>query len=66
MTDEQESKVTRPARDQTLADDVKMSILAAVEAAHGKRPGSGTVLDEEELDPGWGQRLLDINKAAEQ
>ena len=62
MTDEQESKGTQPERDRTLEDDVKMSILAAVEATHGSLPGSGTVLDEEELTVG--QTPLDINTAA--
>jgi len=62
MTEEQESKGTQPERDRTLEDDVKMGILAAAEATHGSRPGSGTVLDEEELKPG--QAPLDINTAA--
>jgi len=62
MTDKQESKGTQPERDRTLEDDAKMSILAAAEATHGNPPGSGTVLDDEELKVG--QAPLDINTAA--
>lgn len=62
MTDEQESKGTQPDVDRTLEDDVKMRILAAAQAARGRRPGPDTEPDEQELRTG--QVPLDINTAA--
>lgn len=63
MTDEQENRTVRSDEELAPEDDAKMSILAAVEATHGNPPGSGSVLDEEELDSG--RAPLDINTAAE-
>lgn len=62
MTDERENRATKSDGALAPEDDAKMSILGAAEAARGNPPGSGTVLDEEELDPG--QTPLDINTAA--